>query len=355
MSLTKRMLLLVVLAFGVACQKSPAAQNPPAAQAKPAATAPASQAAPAAAAPAPPPAKPVAAVLPETIARVNGETIGKAEFERAVKTLEASVGQPVPAERRNEVFRGVLDQMIAYKLIQQEARALKLAVSDVEVDARMKEIQGQFPNQQAFTKALTDQRVTLAELKADQKRQMVVNKVLDAQVQSKVNVTPQEVEDFYRKNPDKFQRPESAHVQHILIRVPQNADAATKAKAKSDAEALLKQVKGGSDFATLAREKSQDPGSAAGGGDLGFFNKGQMVPQFDEAAFKLKPGEVSPVVETPFGFHVIKMIEKKGAGVVTLEEARTRIEGYLKKQQADQKTIAFVDLLKAKSKIEIFI
>ncbi len=361
MSLTKPVLFLVVLAFGVACQKSPAAQNPQATPAKPAATAPASQTQPgqpaapgqpqAAAAPA---VKPVPAVLPETIARVNGEPIQKTEFENAVRELEATNRQSVPPERRNEIFRAVLDQMIAIKLVQQEGQALKLTVTDADVDARVKELQKQFPSEQAFTKALGDQHVTLAQLKANQRRQILVNKVLESQVASKVAVTPQDVEDFYKKNPDKFQRPESAHAQHILIRVPPNADAAAKAKAKAEAEAILKQVKGGADFAALAKEKSQDPGSAPGGGDLGFFGKGQMVPQFEEAAFKLKPGEVSPIVETPFGYHIIKMIERKPAGVVTLDEARPRIEEYLKGEQANQKTMAYIGQLKAKSKIEIY-
>ena len=351
--MTKRMLLFGLLAVvGVACQKSPAAQAP-AASAKPA---PAAQAAgqlqgQAAA----PQVKPVPEQLPATIARVNGEAIGKDEFERALKSLEARAGQPVPAEKRAEVYRGLLDQMIAYKLLLQESKTLKVSVPDGDIEGRIKQIQGQFPNEQAFTKALGEQHVTVQQLKDDQRQQMIVAKVIDAEVNSKVTVAPKDVDDFYVKNPDRFKEPESIHAAHILIRMPQGADAAAKAAAKGQADAILKQVRGCADFATLAKEKSQDPGSATNGGDLNFFARGQMVPQFDEAAFKLKPGEVSPVVETQFGFHIIKVLERRPARTVPLEEARPQVTEFLKQQQASQKTAAFIDQLKAKSKIEIFI
>jgi len=348
----KRLTLLVLLAFAVGCQKSPAPASQ--APAKPAAGQPAGQpAGPAQGQTAAPEAKPVPAQLPATIAKVNGEAIGKDEFERAVRNLESRAGQPVPIGERDRVYRQLLDQMIAYKLLVQESKTLKVAVPDGDIDGRIKQIQGQFPNEQAFTKALTDQHVTMQQLKDDQRQQMVVAKVIETQVNAKINITPKDVEDFYAKNPDKFQQPESAHAQHILITVPQGADAATKAKAKNEASAILKQIRGGADFATLAKAKSQDPGSAQAGGDLGFFPKGQMVPQFDEAVFKLKPGEVSQVVESPYGFHIIKALEFRPKRTVPLDEARAQVTQYLKEQQANAKTVAYIDQLKAKSKIEV--
>jgi peptidyl-prolyl cis-trans isomerase C len=344
------MMLLALLVFGVACQKGPAPQTTQAA-AKPAA----SQAAQATGPNAGADVKAVPAQLPATIAKVNGEAIGKDEFERAVKNVEARAGQPVPIEERNRVYRQLLDQMIAYKLLVQESKSLKVAVPDSDIDGRIKQIQGQFPDEQAFTKALAEQHVTVQQLKDDQRQQMLVAKVIDAQVNSKVNIAPKDVDDFYAKNPDKFKQPESIHAQHILIRADQGADAATKAKAKSAAAGILKQIRGGADFATLAKTKSQDPGSAQNGGDLGFFPKGQNVPQFDDAAFKLKAGEVSPVVESPYGFHIIKVLERRPERTVPLEEARAQVTQFLKQQQSNEKTVAYIDQLKAKSKIEVFI
>lgn len=356
--MSKRLLLLVLLAFGVACQRSPAAQPPPT-SAKPAT---ATQAAAQAQGQAPAPqVKPVPEQLPVTIARVNGEAIGKDEFERALGNLEARAGQPVPAEKRSEVYRGLLDEMIAYKLLLQESKTLKVTIPESDIDSRVKQIQNNFPSEQAFTKALSEQHVTLQQLKDDQREQLLVAKVIDTEVNSRVNVTPKDVDDFYVKNPDKFKEPENVHAAHILIRVPPQADAGAKAKARAEAEAIRKQIRGGADFAKLAREKSQDPGSAPNGGDLPAFARAKdapnqaMVPQFEETAFKLKPGEVSPVVETQFGFHIIKMVDHRQARTVPLEEARPQLTQILKEQQANDKTVAYINQLKAKSRIEILI
>jgi peptidyl-prolyl cis-trans isomerase C len=142
---------------------------------------------------------------------------------------------------------------------------------------------------------------------------------------------------------------------HILIAFPQGADAAAKLTAKTKAEAVLKDVKAGKDFAALAKENSQDPGSAPNGGDLGFFQQGQMVPAFDQVAFKLAPGEVSELVETNFGYHIIKVAEKKAGGIIPLDDVRPQVQQFLEGQNRQVQTQAFVESLKARGKVEIFI
>lgn len=347
--MTKRLLIFALLAFGVACQKAPA-DSGSARQSKPPQ---ATQAGEPNAAPAN--VKPVPEKLPSTIARVNGEAIGKEEFERAVKDLETRFGQSVPQERRSEIYRELLDQMIASKLLLQQSKALKVNIAEADVDARIRQLQGQFPDEQAFTKALGERHITLQQLKDDQRKQLLIARVLDSEVGSKLNVQPKDVEDFYAKNPDRFKQPENVRVQHILIRTQPDADAAAKAKAKTEAESLLRQIKAGADFGKVAREKSQDPTTAQNGGELPAFTHGQMVPPFEEAAFKLKPGQMSPVVETQYGFHVIKMIERHPGRTVPLDEVRQQISEYLKQEQGNQKTAALIGQLKAKSKIEVFI
>ena len=132
---------------------------------------------------------------------------------------------------------------------------------------------------------------------------------------------------------------------HILIGVPQGADAVTKDAARKRAEGVLKQVKAGKDFAALAKEHSQDPGSAVQGGDLGFFPRGQMVGPFDEAAFTLAPGAISDLVETQFGFHIIRVVEKQAARTVPLEEVKPKLDEFLLNQNKQRETQAFVDRL----------
>jgi peptidyl-prolyl cis-trans isomerase D len=125
---------------------------------------------------------------------------------------------------------------------------------------------------------------------------------------------------------DRFSDAEEVRARHILVAVTPDADQATKDKARAEAEDLLKQARGGADFEALAKKHSKDPGSAVKGGDLGFFPRGRMVPAFDAAAFALEPGQISDVVETQFGFHVIKLEEKKPAGPRPFEAVREQIE-----------------------------
>src|SRR5206468_5602464 len=132
---------------------------------------------------------------------------------------------------------------------------------------------------------------------------------------------------------DRFKQGETVHASHILIGVPQNATAAQKAEAKARAQAALKQVKSGTPFEEVAKTQSQDPGSAPNGGDLGFFPKGQMTPAFEQAAFKLKDNGVSDLVETPFGFHIIKVLGRRTARTVPIEEAGSKIKDYLTQGQ----------------------
>jgi peptidyl-prolyl cis-trans isomerase C len=326
-------------------------------------TTPAAQPAPAATASVPPVvpasvetgAKPVPAVLPDVVARVNGEPINKADLESAVKGLEAQAGAAVPADQRDRIFRGVLNDLISYRLLLQEAKARKVAVPDADVDAQIAQVRSQFQNDAQFQQALAAQKVTLETMRQNARSAIAVEKLLQTALGEKSAATPEAVADFYMKNLEKFKQAERVRASHILITVPQNADATTKQMARAKAEALLKDLKSGKDFATAARESSQDPGSAANGGDLGFFPQGQMVPAFDQAAFALKPGEMSELIETPFGFHIIKVAEKQPAKTVPLAEAKGQIEQYLLGQNRRTQTEAFVNELKAKAKIELLI
>jgi peptidyl-prolyl cis-trans isomerase C len=340
-----------MVAAVAACSKSAVADAKP--QVTPAATAlAAKQASPAAPAPEAA-AKPVPAQLPEIVARVNGEAINKTDLENAVKGLEGRAGGPVPADQRDRVYRGVLDDMISYRLLVQEVTARKIVVPEAEIDAQIAQIRGQFQTDAQFQQALAAQKTTVAAVREDARSEIGVDKLVEAEIGAKIAVKPEAVTDFYQKNQDKFQQGARVRASHILISVPENADAATKAQAKTKAEAVLKDLKAGKDFAAAAKESSQDPGSAPNGGDLGYFEKGQMVPPFEAAAFTLKPGELSELVESPFGYHIIKVADQQAARVVPLEEAKPQIEQYLSGQNRQTETEAFVNTLKAKAKIDI--
>jgi peptidyl-prolyl cis-trans isomerase C len=341
--------VFVIVAMA-ACSRSTPADAKPQASPAPSAIAGAAQGATPASAAAPqqPAVKAVPAQLPEIVARVNGEAINKADLENAVRGLEGRAGGPVPADQRDRVYRGVLDDMIGYKLLMQEAKARQITVPDADIDAQVAQIRAQFQSDAQFQQALTAQKMTLEAVRDDARAEMSVEKLVESEIAGKVAVKPEAITDFYQKNPDKFQQGPRVRASHILIGIPQNADLSTKQQAKAKAEA-------GKDFAATAKANSQDPGSAPNGGDLGYFEQGQMVPPFEQAAFALKPGEMSEVVESQFGYHIIKVADKQDSRVVPLDDARQQIEQYLAQQNRQAQTESFVNALKAKAKIEILI
>ena len=353
MNRTRPLLLIASLAMMlVSCKKAPAPAPAPApAAAAPGAATPGAPGAPGA----PAAIKPMPAEIPAVLARVNGEAIERWEFDNAVKRIEARAGGPVPPEKRDEVLRGVLDQLVAYHLLAQESRARKIAIADQDVDARLVEIRKSFPSEDAFKQGIAAQGLTPDHLRDQARTSLEVAKVIDVEVTPKVTVQDAEVSTFYQQNLERFKQGDSVHASHILFGVPQDASPEQKNEAKAKAQAALKEVRGGADFATLARAQSQDQGSAPRGGDLGFFPKGQMNPQFEDAAFKLKAGAISPVVETPFGFHIIKVHERRGPRTAPLTEVAAQIKDFLTQGQREQKLEQFVEQVKAKGKVEILL
>src|SRR4029453_6055278 len=164
------------------------------------------------------------------------------------------------------------------RLVDQEEEAEKIAVPDADGGAQVAQIRAQFPSEAQFQQALTAQKTTLEAVRNDTREGMSADKLVESEIASKVAVKPEAVTDFYQKNQDKFQQGPRVRASHILIGIPQNADAATKQQAKAKAYAILKDLKPRKDFAATAKANSQDPGSAPNGGDLGYFEQGQMVP-----------------------------------------------------------------------------
>ncbi len=277
------------------------------------------------------------------------------KLESALHQIEARAGQPIPPDRRDAIVRNVLDQIVTFHVLAEESHVRKLDVSDADVTARMTQIRSGFPTEDAFTKALAQQNVTVDQLQRQTRMSLEVQKVVDAEVTSKIAVDDQAIGAFYQQNLERFKQGETVHASHILVTVAPNAPAADKAGARKKAEQILKKVRGGADFAALARSESQDPGSAPNGGDLGFFPKGQMDPAFEKAAFALKTGAVSGVVESQFGFHIIKLIERRPPHTAPLAEVGPRIKQFLTAQQRETKLDEFVSEAKKKLTIKILV
>ena len=337
--------LVAALAFAAACNRS----NPGGTAATPAAATPAA----ATPTPAPTPPKPVPQTLPDVLARVNDEPVRKSDFDLLLRNIELNNG-PIPPDRRDEILRKVLDDLVTYTMLKQEAKARNIEVADAEVEQQLAAMKQQAGDEAKFTKALAARNMTLDRLRSDARAQLSISKMMDAQISSAAAATDADAKSFYEKNPDKFKRGESVRASHILIRVSEQATDAEKSKARARIEGILKRAKAGEDFAVLAREHSQD-GSATQGGDLNYFVKGQMVQPFDQVAFSLKPNEISDVVTTQFGYHIIKVVDHKPAGTVPLDEVAENVKKFLTEQKKQEAAQAFIAQVKQKSKIEVLI
>src|SRR5438093_897988 len=153
----------------------------------------------------------------------------RGEFDNELKRIEARAGGPVPAEKRDEVLRSVLDQLVAYHLLAQESRARKLAIGDQDVEARLGEIRRSFPNEDAFKQGIAAQGLTVDQLRVQTRTSLEVAKVIDDEVTSKVAVADADVTTFYQQNLERFKQGDSVHASHILIGLPQDATPVRKA------------------------------------------------------------------------------------------------------------------------------
>jgi peptidyl-prolyl cis-trans isomerase C len=293
---------------------------------------------------------------PEDIAaKVNGVPISAGDMNRS---FEAHVQVPYSAvqedPRAKEVMRQILDNLIDRELLLQQAKSLKMSVPSQQVDAQMQQLVQRFPSQEAFEQALTAQNFSLETVKKDVEGQLLRQQLVKKEVLDKVNVSARDVQTYYDKNKAKYVEEEQIRARHILIRVPQEASPTDDAKLKGKADDVLKRAKKGEDFAVLAKELSDD-GSKENGGDLGFFPRGRMVAAFEEAAFALQPGQMTEIVRTEFGYHIIKVEEHKAGRALPFDEAKEQVKEDLTREQTYERYQQYVAQLRNKAKVEVLL
>ncbi|MBV5341572.1 MAG: peptidylprolyl isomerase [Deltaproteobacteria bacterium] len=293
-----------------------------------------------------------AASLKGAVARVNGIDIDAGELRRAEKVLLR--GQTVPADKQADLDKQAVEQLISAELLYQAAAKLEIKDLDKQLDAKLAQGKARFKDEQEFKKAIKDLDMDEKDLREYTRRDLLISNFIETKFVSKTVVTEAEARAFYDKNPDKFKQDETVKASHILIGVDAKASADDRKKAREKADKLHKELAGGADFATLAKGNSTCPSSQQGG-DLGFFGKGQMVPAFEKAAFALKPGEISAVVETQFGYHIIKVAEKKPASTIAFKDVKTKIEEYLKGQKVNEAIQKYLTDARKSAKIEILL
>ena len=251
----------------------------------------------------------------DKIAVVNGAVISRSEFDRAVtfaKQRALQMGKPLDDAQLKE---RVLKQLVGSALLYQESKKEGIKVDEKAVDERLNQWKKRFPNEEAYKKALSKSNISEPQMKVDIKRGLTIERFIVKRFVDNTTIPEKEIKAYYESHSNLFKQPEQVRASHILIKVDPKAKESEKEDALKKIKEVQEKQKKGADFAKLAKEYSQGPSNAKGG-DLGYFKRGQMVPAFEEVAFKLKPGEVSDIVETRFGYHLIKVVDKKPESTV---------------------------------------
>ena len=298
-----------------------------------------------------------AEMVDRVAAVVNNEVITLSEVEQRALPALARAEVKDPKERaalRQQIVHQALDQMVGEKLMEQQLRDRNMDVSDQELDATVEAVkQEQHLSAEQLEQALQDQGYTMASYREMLRKTLARRKLVAQQVRPKVKIADEDVKAEYARWVKSEAADPEVHARHILVQVPAGAQAADVEKARQKAVALAQEArKPGVDFAELAKKKSEGP-SAADGGDLGFFRRGVMVPEFDKVAFSLKEGEVGDPVRTKFGWHVIKVDERRSVGVKSFEEIKDELRDKMLLGQLEKYTEDYVQELRQSASVEI--
>lgn len=298
---------------------------------------------------------------PTVLAKGKGFEVNSKQLDEAFlnfRTAAASRGQsPPPDEKRLELEKKLLDRLIVVEVLKRKAieadKAKGKAASDKllgdflkqagSIEGFRRQVQAMGMTPEAFTEQFTDRAI--------------VEEVVNREVRATIPITPEQVQKFYDENPKRFEQPETVRAAHILLTTVELASKQELAPDKQKAqraliEALLKRVRAGEDFGKLAKEFSQDPGSKERGGEY-VFPRGQMAVEFETAAFSMSVGQISDVVTTKFGYHIIKVLERNAAGKIEFAKVKERVRENLQQEEADKRLPAYLEAVKKEAGVEI--
>jgi len=288
------------------------------------------------------------------VAIVNDNAITRADFDNELNLVRQRLmeqGRAVSETQLPDIQKSVLQTLINRELLFQESRKKGIKVEEKEVQDQIDTIKQRFPNEAGFETALQRMNLSIDKLRSQIHKAMAIKKLVDNEIAHNIDIPEKESKAYYDANSANFKQPEQVKASHILIKVEPKDTDDQKAKAREQVAEIQKKLKDGGDFAALAKEYSQGPSSAKGG-DLGYFKRGQMVKPFEEAAFALSTNEVSDIVETRFGYHLIKVYDKTPERTIAYEEVKPKLVQSLKQEKTSQEIARYVEGLEDKATIE---
>jgi len=290
------------------------------------------------------------------MAVVNGVVISQDQFDKELSVhmdRASRQGQQLSDAQLAELKKNVLDGLIERELLYQQSRKAGIKIADQAVDEQIATIKQRFPGEQDYKNALSAMQLTEEEVKAQIARGLAIRELINEQIMNKIEVSDEESKAYYDAHPQLFKQPEQVKASHILIKVETDATDAQKAEARKKIDEIQQKIKAGGDFGELAKEFSEGPSNVRGG-DLGYFRRGQMVKPFEDAAFSMQPGEVSEVVETRFGYHLIKVYDKKPEENLAYADVKEKLGQHMKQEKAEKEAGQYIEQLKKDAKIETF-
>jgi peptidyl-prolyl cis-trans isomerase C len=285
---------------------------------------------------------------------VNGVIISQDEYTKELDfhlQRASKQGVQISDEQMAKLKDNILEGLIEREVLYQESQKAGIKVDGKSIDEQLVLIKKRFATEEEFKNTLAMMKQSEEDIKGQIKKGLAIKELIDTRITQKIVITDEESKTFYDSHPELFKQPEQVKASHILIKVEAGADEQKKAEAKKKIDAVQAKLKDGQDFAQLAKEYSEEP-SSADGGDLGYFRRGQMVKPFEDAAFAMQPNQVSDIVETQFGYHLIKVYDKNPEKILAYAEVKDRLTERMKQDKTEQEAVKYIDQLKKEAKIE---
>jgi peptidyl-prolyl cis-trans isomerase C len=292
------------------------------------------------------------------IAVVNGTEITARQLEVSLESYTQEItmktGRQATEQELVQIKSTLMEELINQELLYQAARKQKTTINEEQYQARLSQVEKQMASDPRFSEEIKKTGYSMEDIQQQIRQHLVINQFVRETFLDPAKASEAEVQAFYETHRKDFIRPEQVRVQHILIKPAAPDDEKSKAAALKKIQDIQKKLDETKDFEALAREYSQCPSSKKGG-DLGFFGRGEMTPPFEAAAFALGVNEISNIVETQFGYHLLKVTGKTAETSVSFEEVRADIEAALVREKAEKAMAAFLDSEKKSGKIELLL
>jgi len=289
--------------------------------------------------------------LPEVVVKVNDVSITLADVEEEIDRIifQTLFHRNIPFEKRASYRKEAIERLIDRELQFKEAKTQGIKAEKKEIKNRIEKIKKRFPSDKEFEKALQHNKLTVKDLETAIEKEILIEKLFKAEVEDKTVVPDEEIKAHYEGNTQRYRELEQVRLRHIVLRF--DKEIRTKEEARAMAEELLKRIRKGEDFATLAHEYSEDPYRVKGG-DIGYIHRGRMIQEIEAQAFDAKIGEIRGPLETEYGFYIIKLEDRKPERQFSFDEVKDKIKDELVEKKKAERTKEWLKSLREKARVE---